>query len=114
MPLCRCQRDAAQAADDLLDVRCGDLVCGEPHDRPASQPCVEVFLAVVDEAGGAIVPASTENENAAFDFDERPAFDVGEVGPPTPFRIKSKLRHQGRPAKTAPVEGEFRFESGRI
>ena len=103
-----------QAADNLLDVRSRDLARREPHHRPARQPGVEVFLAVTDKAGGAIVTATAENENAAFDFDQCPALKMGEVGPPSALRIKSKLRRQRRPAKTAPEEGEFCFETGRI
>jgi len=105
---------APQSADNLLDVRHGDLGCREPHDRPSRQPCVEIFLAVVGETGGTIVTATAEDVQTALDFDQRPAFDMGEVGTPPALRIKSKLRHQGWPAETAPVEGEFCFKTGRI
>lgn len=83
-----------QSADNLLDVRRVDLGCGEPNDRPSRQPCVEIFLAVEDESGGAIVTATTEDVQTALDFNQSPAFDMGEIRPPPAFRIKSKLRHQ--------------------
>jgi len=102
---------APQSADNLLDVRRGDLGCREPHDRPARQPGVEVFLGVGNEAGGAIVTAAAVDEDAALDLDQRPALHVGEVRPPLPLRVKLKLRRQRRPAETSPVEGEFRFEA---
>ena len=98
----------------MLNVWRGDHVRREPHDRPVAQPCVEIFLAVVGKTGGAIVATTAEYVETTLDFDQRPAFDMGEVGTPPALRIKSKLWHQGRPAETAPVEGEFCFKTGRI
>jgi len=99
-------------ADNLLNVLSRDLGCSESHDRPACQPCVEVFLAIENKPLRAIV--TTVNKNAALNFDQCPAFDVGKVSTPSSLRIKSKFWHQGWPGQTSPVEGEFRFESGRI
>jgi hypothetical protein len=101
----------ADASDQPLDVRCRDLRLGEPHDVPAGQERFEVFLGIGDEPGGAIVPAAAFDENAALDLDQRPAFDVGEIGPPFPFCMEHELALQLRPAEAAPVEGESGFEA---
>ena len=92
----------------------GDLLLGESDDRPSGEERFEILLGVGNEAGGAVVAAAAIDEDAALDLDQRPALDVGEVGPPFALRMKSKLALQLRPAKSAPVERELRFEPGGI
>ena len=105
------RRAPCDAPDDPLYVGSGDLRLGEPHDVPAGQERCEVFFGIGNEPGGAIVPAAAFDENAALDLDQRPAFDVREIGPPFPFCMEHELALQLRPAESAPVEGESGFEA---
>ena len=104
----------SQRTDDSFQGRSRDLVCGEPDDRPTRQPCVEVFFAVEDESGGAIVAATAENVQTTLDFNQSPAFDMGEISPPSTLWVKLKLWRQRLAAKATPVKCEFCFELGRI
>lgn len=102
----------ANTPDDPFDVRSRDLRLGEPHDVPTGEKRLQIFLGVGDEPGGAIVASATFDENAALDLDQRPAFDVGEIGPPFPFCMEHELTFQLRATEAAPVEGELCFEAG--
>lgn len=101
----------ANTPDDPFDVRSRDLRLGEPHDVPADEKRLQIFLGVGDEPGGAIVPAAAFDEDAALDLDQGSAFDVGEIRAPFPFCMEHELALQLRPAEPAPVEGEFGFET---
>ena len=67
---------------------------------------------VVTVSGAAVVSAAPFDVEAALDLDERVAFDVREICAPFALRVKEELTLQFRPAKAAPVEGEFRLEAG--
>lgn len=88
-----------------------DLRLREPDDIPAGQKRFDVFGGVRDEPGGAIVAPTALDVDAALDLDQRPAFEMGEIGPPFSLRVKDELTPQLRSAEPAPVESEFRFES---
>ena len=105
---------ALNFANDPLQIRSRDLSLGEPHDRPSGEERLKIFLGVGNEASGAIVPAAAVDEDAALDLNQRPAFHVGKISPPSARRIKLKLWRQRRSAESTPVEGEFRFELGGI
>lgn len=88
-----------------------DLCLREPDDVPSGQKRFDVFGGVRDEPGGAIVAATALDVDATLDLDQRPAFEMGEIGPPFALRVKDELASQLRPAEPAPVESEFRFQS---
>lgn len=60
---------------------------GEADDLPAGESGFEVFIEVGEEALGAVVPPA--NPNAAFDFDEGAAWEMGEVRTPATCGMKA-------------------------
>ena len=78
--------------------------------QPASAAS-KYFSRSARKPGGAIVPASAGEEDAALDLDERAGLDVREVCAPFALAVKDELAFHLRAAESAPVECEFRFEA---
>ena len=100
----------ADAPDEALDDRGGDLLFRQPHDGPAADERLDVFRGVGDETGCAIVPATAFDEHAALDLEDRFARGVSEVCTPFALRMKDEFALQLRAVEAAPVEGELCFE----
>lgn len=92
----------ANKGDNASDDRGGDLAVREPQNPPSGECGFEVLLGVSGEAGGAVVTAACGEKNPAFDFDDRPALKMCEVGSPTAFRIEAELGRQVRAAERRP------------
>ena len=86
------------------------MVPGEPDDAPAGQPCLKVFLQIGDEPRRPVVPAL--NPDAALDFDQGPAGEMGEIGAPAPDWIEPVFPFEGWPAYGLPEEFEAPFQAG--
>lgn len=112
MAMCPRADVKSHAPDQPFHVRRGELRCGEPHHTPAGQKRFEIFLRVGDESGGAIVATSAVHENAALNLDQRATPDVREISAPFAIGMKYEFALQFRPAESAPVERELRFEAG--
>jgi hypothetical protein len=52
------------------------------------------------------VPATGPHEDAALDLDQRPTFQMCEVGTPFPSRMEPELTLQGRPLRYPPKQVE--------
>ncbi len=63
---------------------------------------LHVFLAIVREAGGGVVPPL--DVNAALNFDNCPALDVGKIGAPFAERVKHKFPQERGAAASFPEE----------
>ena len=70
----------------------GQLVWPESYHPPPRQRRLQAFLQVGGKSPCPVV--ATVDVDAALDLDERPARQVGEVGPPLPDRVKPKLLFQ--------------------
>lgn len=112
MAMCPRADVKSHAPDQPFHVRRGELRCGEPHHTPAGQKRFEIFLRVGDESGGAIVATAAVHENAALNLNQRATPDVREISAPFAIGMKYEFALQFRPAESAPVERELRFEAG--
>ncbi len=96
--------------DDALDDRGRNLPVCEPQNSPTGQRGFEILFRIGGEARCSIVTAAAGKEDPAFDLDKSASFDVGEVGTPASFRMKTTLMHQLRPAEQSPILQKLSFE----
>jgi hypothetical protein len=68
--------------NDPLDKVHFELLLGQPDDRPACKHGFEILLGVLRISAAPVVPTAAWDEDSTFDFDERSASHVCEVGAP--------------------------------
>jgi hypothetical protein len=86
--------------NETFDVGRRQFVRPESYHTPSGQRRFEVFLQIGSEARPAVV--SPVHVDSTFDLYQRPAGQVGEIGPPFADGVKSEFLFQLRPTICPP------------
>jgi hypothetical protein len=81
-----------------------ELVSRQPDHRPACEHGFEILLGVLRVAAAPVVPATAGDEDSAFDFDERSASHVCEVGAPPTGSMEPHFPLQRRTLRHPPEQ----------